>query len=185
MRLPVLRAAHAALAVALAPLCRACSLRAISRAGAASWTGFEAPLLDLRFALTGTRPAPPDILIVALDDEAVREAGAYPLPRSTIARITRAIHALGASAIGVDILFVDAGAEAEDAALEAALSETGAVIAAAGTFGNGSEAAESGPAIPYAERVLWPNERFRRRLPSGRSTSQPTRAARRATPRSS
>ena len=161
MRLRAFRAAHAALAATLA-LAWSGMLALRHVEGRASFLDrIEAPLLDLRFALTGTRPAPPDILVVAVDDEAVREAGAYPLPRSAIARITQAVHGLGASAIGVDILFVDSGAEAEDAALAAALSETGAVIAAAGTFGTGSEVAESGPAIPYADRILWPNERFR------------------------
>ena len=162
MRLRTLRAAHAALAVALA-LAWSGILASRHLEGQASFLDrIESPLLDLRFALAGPRPAPPDVLIVAIDDEAVREAGAYPLPRALVGGIARAVHALGASAIGIDILLVDAGAEAGDAALAAALSETGAVIAAAGTFGTGSDITESGPAIPYADRVLWPNERFRK-----------------------
>jgi adenylate cyclase len=161
MRLRALRATHAVLAVALA-LAWSGFLASHHLAGRASFLDrIEAPLLDLRFTLAGPRPAPPDILVVAIDDETVREVGTYPLPRSAIGRIVRAAHALGASAIGVDILFIEAGSEAEDAALAAALGEAGAVIAAAGTFGTGGETAENGPAVPYAERVLWPHARFR------------------------
>jgi adenylate cyclase len=36
----------------------------------------EAPLADLRFLVQGQRPAPDSVIIVAIDDETVQEAGA-------------------------------------------------------------------------------------------------------------
>ena len=42
----------------------------------------EAPLLDLRFQISGPRRAPDDVVVVAIDDETVRRAGTHPLPRN-------------------------------------------------------------------------------------------------------
>jgi adenylate cyclase len=161
MRLGTLRAAHAVLAAALA-LAWAGVLAARHLDGRASFLDrLEAPLLDLRFHLMGPRPAPADLLVVAIDDETVREAGSYPLRRSVMGRLIRGIHELRPAAIGVDVLFLDAGPEAEDSALASALLETGSIIAAAATFGSGTELVESGPGVPEAEGVRWPNDRFR------------------------
>ncbi|NNM75106.1 CHASE2 domain-containing protein [Enterovirga aerilata] len=161
MRLRTLRAAHATLAVALA-LAWAGALALRHLEGRASFLDrIEAPLLDLRFLLSGPRPAPADVLIVAIDEEAVREAGSFPLRRSAVARLVRAIHGLGAASVGVDILLVDPGDERDDAALASALAETGAVIGAAAIFNTGAETAGTEPGLPEAARVLWPHERFR------------------------
>ena len=156
IRLRTLRAGHAVLAVALA-LAWSGLLAARHLEGRGGVLDrIEAPLLDLRFVLSGPRPPPSDVLIVALDDEAVREAGSFPLPRAAIARIVSRLYDLGARAIGVDILFVDRGEETGDAALARALQEGRAVIAAAATFSR-----EGTNRVPDAEAILWPNERFR------------------------
>src|SRR5262245_64501324 len=55
--------------------------------------------LDWRFSLAGAQPAPRGVTIVAIDDETVREAGSYPLSRSAIARIVRALAAQQPQAI--------------------------------------------------------------------------------------
>ncbi|HEY8381233.1 MAG TPA: adenylate/guanylate cyclase domain-containing protein [Microvirga sp.] len=94
----------------------------------------EAPLLDLRFLIAGPRTPSIDIVVVALDDATVREAGRFPLPRATIAELVRALARLDARAIGLDILFIDPGPPEDDAALAAALRDARAVIAAAGLF---------------------------------------------------
>jgi adenylate cyclase len=94
----------------------------------------EAALVDLRFQVTGPRPAPAGIAIVAIDDEAVREAGAFPLPRDRLARLVEAIAAAGPRAVALDLLLIDPGPPEADAALRRALERSRAVIAAAGLF---------------------------------------------------
>ncbi|GJE42400.1 CHASE2 domain-containing protein [Methylobacterium soli] len=124
----------------------------------------ESPLLDLRFLLVGPESAPGHIVIVALDDEAIREAGAYPLPRATLARLVRALAGTRPRAIGLDLLLLDRGPDAADADLAAALRESGAVLAAAAAFRGGAPGGAEAvpiPGLPVAERLRWPIERFR------------------------
>ena len=45
--------------------------------------------LDWRFLLAGARPAPRGVVIAAVDDDTLRAAGSYPLPRDLLARIVR------------------------------------------------------------------------------------------------
>lgn len=121
----------------------------------------EAPLVDMRFLLLGERPAPETVTILAVDDETVREAGAYPLPRATLARLVEAIGALEPKAIALDVLFLDAGEAQADRALAAALSRMPSVIAAAGLFDRSHQTLFASPArdldrIPVAKSVLWP-----------------------------
>ncbi|ACL59464.1 CHASE2 domain-containing protein [Methylobacterium nodulans] len=143
---------------------------------AAVWSGFlasahlegratfldriEAPLLDLRFALAGPRPAPSEVMIVALDDATVAQAGTYPLPRATLARLIGTLAAASPRAIGLDVLFLEHGPEAGDQALAAALRQTGAVIAGAALFASG-EVDDGVAEIPRATQVLWPIEALR------------------------
>jgi adenylate cyclase len=116
----------------------------------------EANLLDLRFVVAGHRPAPDKLTIVALDDETVREAGRFPLPRSTLATLVWRLTEAGAGVVALDLLFIDQGSPAEDQALSESLREAGAVIAAAGIFretpGNRSNDARLVP----AHSVIWP-----------------------------
>ena len=123
----------------------------------------EAPLTDLRLMITGPRAPPGDVVIVALDDDAVEAAGAYPLPREIVAKLVRAIAKAGPKALGVDLLFLDHGSPQGDAALAASLRESHAIIAAAGFFsgsGGGTLSGKSSP-LPFAERVLLPIPLFR------------------------
>ena len=99
--------------------------------------GAENLTVDWRFRLAGPTPAPHGIVIAAIDDEAVREAGGYPVPRDMIARMVRALGDLHPRAIGVDIAFLEPGAPEADQALADALRATGAVIAAIGLFERG------------------------------------------------
>ncbi|GGC64798.1 adenylate/guanylate cyclase domain-containing protein [Chelatococcus reniformis] len=121
----------------------------------------EAPLLDLRFNLAGPRPAPDDIVIVAIDDATVAQSGIYPLPRSTVTALVDTIARYRPRAIGLDLLFFDKGADAADRALAAALERSGTIIAAAALFARGPDAAlrdRRHGDIPVAARVLWPND---------------------------
>src|SRR5215470_14429777 len=90
--------------------------------------------LDWRFLLAGEQPAPRGVVIAAVDDDTLREAGSYPLPRDVLARIVRELAAHGPQAIAIDMLFVDPGKPDADAALADALRASPTVIAAVGLF---------------------------------------------------
>ena len=96
--------------------------------------GLENLTLDWRYRLTGPRPTPHDIVIVAIDDEAVREAGAYPLSREQLTRIVRAVAAFRPRALALDLAFPNAGAPVADAELAEALKSTRSVLAAVAVF---------------------------------------------------
>jgi len=121
----------------------------------------EAPLADLRFLLQGPRAAPESITIIAIDDEVVQEAGAFPLPRATVAQIVDRLASLKPRVIAIDVLFVDAGHPEGDAALAAALGRAPSVIAAAGIFDRSiqtvSASADDGlEEVPSSRNLLLP-----------------------------
>ncbi|MEM8701765.1 MAG: CHASE2 domain-containing protein, partial [Pseudomonadota bacterium] len=118
---------------------------------------FETVLLDLRITLTGQRPAPDDIVIVAIDDRTVSEAGSYPLSRKTLADLILKIREAGAAALAVDILLSGASGETDDAALTAALKTLPAVIAVAAQV---SETEQTANAVPVVREALAPDTRF-------------------------
>ncbi|HZB63271.1 MAG TPA: adenylate/guanylate cyclase domain-containing protein [Microvirga sp.] len=121
----------------------------------------EAPLADLRFLIQGPRPAPDSITIIAIDDQIVQEAGAYPLPRATVAQIIDRLGSLKPKVIAIDLLFVDPGHPDGDEALVAALGKTPSLIAAAGIFDRSTQtvSASAGNAleeVPSSGNVLLP-----------------------------
>jgi adenylate cyclase len=124
----------------------------------------EAVLLDLRYGIVGPRPAPGEIVIVALDDEALRDGGAQPMRRAMLARLVREVGRHRPKAIGVDVLFLDPGPDAEDADLAAALGESDTVIGGAALFPRDDQGASvRGPGdLPVAAHVLRPSERIGR-----------------------
>jgi adenylate cyclase len=135
-------------------------LRHIAGAGSVI-DGFEDLTLDWRYAIAGPRPAPGGIVIVAIDDETVRQVGAYPLPRTELAGILRALAAFDPRAVAIDVAFLDAGPPAADAELAAALGATKSVVAAIGLFerdGANDEPRQSADLmlVPSPSRVLWP-----------------------------
>ncbi|WP_336489254.1 CHASE2 domain-containing protein [Methylobacterium nigriterrae] len=156
------RAAHCAASLALALVVAALVGSWHMEGRSTVLDRIEAPLLDLRFALAGQRPAPPDLVIVALDDAAIRAAKTYPLPRAMIARLLQTLSRLGPRALGLDILFLDPGPEAEDRALAEALKDSGSIIAGAAQFGRpGPDGAAPRGEVEAAEQVIEPTERFR------------------------
>lgn len=95
---------------------------------------FEAALSDLRANARGER-SPPDVTtIVAIDDETVRLAKRFPLPRLELAHLIERIAALDPKAIVVDILLVEPGSGDGDAALAQALQRRPTVLASAAVF---------------------------------------------------
>jgi adenylate cyclase len=127
--------------------------------------GAEATLTNLRNVLGGSRQPPDVVTIVAIDDETSRQAGRYPLPRASLAKVVDAIAALKPKAIGLDMLLVDPGTEADDAALAQSLKQTNAVLAAAGVFPESrqrvaEDSEEPVARIPSALQFLEPQQRF-------------------------
>jgi adenylate cyclase len=123
----------------------------------------EAPLVDLRFMVQGQRPAPDSIVILAIDDETVQEAGSYPLPRSTVARLVEGVGRLGAKVVALDLLFVAPSAPEQDQALSTALAGTRSVLASAGIFNRPVQTLLPGgqselDRVPVARSVLLPIE---------------------------
>lgn len=127
--------------------------------------GAEATLTNVRETIGGSRQPPDVVTIVAIDDETSRVAGHYPLPRATLAKVIDAVAALGPKAIALDMLLVDAGDEAGDAALEQSLRRTNAVLAAAGIFPEsrqrvGEDTKEPLARVPSALQFMEPQQRF-------------------------
>ena len=88
--------------------------------------------LDRLFALRGPRSVPPDVCVVAIDDDSYKTIGRDPnlaWPRGLHAELIRTLKREGAKAVAFDVLFLEAGADpAQDDAFTKALSETGIVV---------------------------------------------------------
>ncbi|MBD2746384.1 adenylate/guanylate cyclase domain-containing protein [Microvirga sp. BT688] len=129
--------------------------------GSALLDRLEAPLTDLRFVVQGPRPAPDGITILAIDDQTAQQVGAYPLPRTTMAKLVSNVGRMHPKAVALDILFVDPGPAEGDLALAKALGETRGVLAAAGLFERSTQHAPA-PArtapddLPTVQRLLLP-----------------------------
>src|SRR5271157_2346382 len=122
--------------------------------------------LDWRFLLAGARPAPPGVVIVAIDDQSLSEAEGHILSRETLARIVHAIAAFHPRAVALDIAFPDSKGEREDAELAEALKSTPSVVASIGIFGEGERSGGqplSGnlALAPKPSGVLWPTDEIR------------------------
>ncbi len=141
--------------------------------GALELNGVASPLdrienltLDWRFLLAGARPAPADVVIVAIDDEALSEARGDAPPREMTARLVRTLATFHPRAIAIDIAFLNSKDEATDVELAGALRTAPSVVAAIGVFDpanrSGGEAEASDLALtPQPSSVLWPIEAVR------------------------
>ncbi|MCW6509366.1 CHASE2 domain-containing protein [Lichenifustis flavocetrariae] len=107
----------------------------------------ESSLLDLRILAFGRRPAPGSMLIIAIDDAMARRAGRFPVPRSQVAEIVRWSLAHGASAVALDMLFLDLGSPADDDALAQVLGQGKTVVAAMADY-------STDPSKPACQRAI-------------------------------
>ncbi|MDE1996344.1 MAG: CHASE2 domain-containing protein, partial [Rhizobiaceae bacterium] len=142
------------------------------RGDAAFLEGAEATLTNIRTVLGGKRQPPDLVTIIAIDDEAARQAGHYPLPRATLAKVVDAIAADGPKAIALDMLLVDPGPDADDAALAQSLKQTNAILAAAGVFPESrqrvvDDSNEPLARVPSALQFLEPEQRFAQAAATG------------------
>lgn len=91
----------------------------------------ETQALDVFFLLRGARPAPSEIVIVAIDEPSIQELGLpWPWPRSLHAALLRKLDKAGARLVVMDVVFAEKTAPTQDQALEQALAENGRVILA-------------------------------------------------------
>ena len=141
--------------------------------GALEVNGLASPLdrvenvtLDWRFLLAGARPAPPGVVIVAIDDETLSEAGGNAPTREMMARLVRALAGFHPQSIAIDVAFLNSRDAEADSELANALKAAPAVVAAIGVFdpaGRSGGAVEPGDLAlaPKPSSVLWPIEAIR------------------------
>ena len=88
--------------------------------------------LDTLFSWRGVRTAPPEVCVVAIDDDSygvIERDPTLAWPRALHAELIRTLRKEGAKAVAFDVLFLEAGADPEaDAAFASALSDTGNVV---------------------------------------------------------
>ena len=84
-------------------------------------------LLDIE-GQVNTPEVDPSIVVLKIDDVALGEVDVWPWERTVHAELIERLSAYGPRAIGYDVLFVDPGEEAQDAALADALSASGKVV---------------------------------------------------------
>ena len=96
-------------------------------------TALENRLIDLRFALRGRVEPPGNVVLVGVDAATVDALGWSPPPRAEIAQVITKLTEAGATAVALDMLFLD-GSD-EDAALAQALAASEqAILAAAARY---------------------------------------------------
>lgn len=115
--------------------------------GQSAFSGLEGRFLDLRYHVRGPNQPGSQVVIIAIDDETIERANRFPISRSDIGRAISMIDAAGASAIAIDLLFLQPGESGDDAALAAALDRADRVVLAMTGFwtkeGEAADAARS------------------------------------------
>ena len=124
--------------------------------------------LDWRYALVGPRIPPPGVVIAAIDENTIRQAGAFPLPREVLAKIVRGLARYNPQVICVDMLLLDPGKPDTDRELVDALHATRSVIGAVALFDPGDPTRQEplrpgsndviNDMIPKPMRILWPQD---------------------------
>lgn len=88
--------------------------------------------LSWLFNVRGTRPAPPEVVIVSIDKESARELDLpnepHKWPRNLHAQLVDRLHAAGARVIGFDVMFKEPQRPESDAAFEQAIRRAGNVV---------------------------------------------------------
>jgi len=88
--------------------------------------------LDTLFSLRGVRTPPPEVCVVAIDDDSydvIERDKSLAWPRALHAELIRTLRQEGAKAVAFDVLFLDPGADTDvDAAFASALADTANVV---------------------------------------------------------
>jgi CHASE2 domain-containing sensor protein/nitrogen-specific signal transduction histidine kinase len=100
-----------------------------------SWTAYFTQLnftaYDFTLRLAGPVPAKSPTLIVAIDDDSLRQKGAWPWSHDKLADLIKRIESAQPRAIAVDILLDDKTNSDQDNALAAAIASTHSIVLAA------------------------------------------------------
>lgn len=134
------------------------------RGAASGLDRIENLTLDWRFLLAGARPAPPGVVIVAIDDQTLDEAEGHAVSRQMLARIVRTVAEARPRAVALDFAFPNSRGAQADAELAAALKSTASVVASIGIFGEGERPDGRSGELALAPRpseVLWPTDAIR------------------------
>ncbi len=91
---------------------------------------FEQKTVDARMRVRVSAESAPEIAVCAIDSGSVDAYGQWPWPRSVMANLVRRLHAAGARAIALDVIFSEPSrlGREEDEALVAAVREAGNVV---------------------------------------------------------
>ena len=136
------------------------------------FAGLEGRLLDLRYAIRGTRDAPGDVVILAIDDKALSKFGEFPVSRSSLATAISQITKQKPSIAALDLLLI--GGKPGDAELAKSFEEASNVAVAISFSKKGEPpepslmaqlrgsiyAAISGTLSPSSNRMLGPQPRL-------------------------
>ncbi|MDQ4049193.1 MAG: adenylate/guanylate cyclase domain-containing protein [Actinomycetota bacterium] len=128
-------------------------------AGLAHVTGLtdqpELDTVDARFEIRGSRPAPDDLVVVAIDDVTFNELNErWPFRRSLHARAVDRLRQYGAKVIAYDVQFTEPTEPAEDDRLIESLRRSGrAVLATTEVDGNGRSKVLGGTEVMEYARV--------------------------------
>ncbi|MFN4117951.1 CHASE2 domain-containing protein [Acidovorax sp.] len=111
-------------------LALAACLLALLLVGAATftrpWHALEFKTFDVLTAWTAPHRSPLPVVILAIDEPTFQELQqAWPFPRSVHAQLLRRLHAEGATAVGLDVVFAEPSTEPEDGALAQAIADSG------------------------------------------------------------
>jgi adenylate cyclase len=125
----------------------------------------EAALTDLRMLARGEQVAPDLVTIIAIDDEVAHQEGSYPLPRDALAKLVGSIAQFEPRVIAVDLLLVDHGQGAGDAALAQSFDKRPTALAAAAIFASAKQSladADDDPLarLPRVDSFLLPHKLF-------------------------
>ena len=91
-----------------------------------TWHVLEFKTFDALTALTAPQRTALPVVILAIDEPSFQQLQqAWPFPRSLHAALLQRLHADGAAAVGLDVVFADPTSEAEDAALARAIADAG------------------------------------------------------------
>ena len=141
-------------------------------AGAGSWLDqLENLSVDWRYSLAGPREPPRGVVIAAIDEDTIRQAGSFPLPRKVLAEIVRGLARYIPQVICLDMLLLDPGVPETDQELADALRATRTVIGAVGISpspcpGNGLWCVlRDGPTTAAAQLACRPGRCSAGRLP--------------------
>jgi adenylate cyclase len=111
------------------------------------WQALEFKVFDLFTVLAAPHRSVVPVVILAIDEPSFQQLGQnWPFPRSLHARLLERLHADGAVAIGMDVVFADPSTETEDAALERAIATATPVVLA-----SSREKVDSGNATLWTE----------------------------------